>query len=114
MARCDGFPVVLKNMLAADADCVRRRPAAEVWAPIEYAAHVGEAVGWYAGRIRRVLDEDHPQLESFDFDAAAEKGEYLHRSVSEVVADVRTAYREVADIARTVSGNQSCLGQQAG
>ncbi len=105
LARCGDLPMTLQDLLA-EAAWVRRRPAPGVWAPIEYAAHVGKAVHWYVGRIRRVLDEDRPQLEPFDFDAAAEEGEYCGRDIGEVVADVRTACRELADVARSVSANQ--------
>ncbi len=91
---------------SADRHVVQRRPGAEVWSAIEYAAHVGEAVCWYVGRIRRVLKEDLPQLAPFDFDAAAEEGDYHRRSIDEVVADLRTACRALADLARSVSGSQ--------
>jgi hypothetical protein len=99
LARCRDFPMTLQDMLVtADAARVRRRTA-----PIEYAAHIGDAVRWYVGRIRRVLDQDLPQLKPFGFDAAAEEGEYCGCDIGEVVADVRTACRELADIARPVS-----------
>jgi hypothetical protein len=106
-ARSDAFPEIVNDILrSADANLIRRRPAPEVWSPVEYAAHVGEAVRWYVGRIRCVLEEDLPQLESFDFDAAAEAGEYYRRRIDAVVADLRTSCRELADIARSVSASQ--------
>lgn len=98
--RCVSYPGVLADLLkSADGRVVQRRPGAEVWSAIEYAAHVGEAVCWYIGRIRRVLKEDLPQLAPFDFDAAAEGGDYHRRSIDEVVADLRTACRALADLA---------------
>lgn len=105
--RCDGFPRVVEDILgSADSHLIRRRPEPEIWSSIEYAAHVGEAVCWYVARIRCVLDVDFPQLAPFDFDAAAEKGEYRRRSIDVVVADLRTACRELTNIAQSVSGNQ--------
>lgn len=91
---------------STDESFIRRPPGPDVWSPVEYAAHTGEAVRWYVGRIKRVLDEDLPRLEPFDFDAAAEEGEYDRRSVDTVVADLRTSCRQLADIARSVSGSQ--------
>ncbi len=93
-------------MLSADPERIRARVDPHVWSPLEYAAHVGEAVRWYVGRIRCVLDEELPQLAPFDFDAAAEEGEYYRRSIDQVVADLRAACRALADLARSVSSSQ--------
>ena len=46
---------------AADEGMLRSRPSAGVWSPIEYTAHLGEALGWYVARVRRVLYEEAPQ-----------------------------------------------------
>ena len=107
VARCGDFPEALKDVLESAAnERIRARPVPEIWAPIEYAAHVGEALRWYAQRIRRVLDEDFPKLKPFDFDAAADAGEYRRRSVDMVLTDLRGACRELANIARPVSDLQ--------
>jgi hypothetical protein len=103
-ARCEALPIALKELVElAPAGSIRRRPAPRVWAPVEYAAHIGETVSWYARRIERILAEDLPQLEPFDFDAAAEAGAYAQRSINEVVADLAAACQRLASIARTVS-----------
>jgi hypothetical protein len=107
VARCGDFPEAVKDVLESTAnERIRARPVPEIWAPIEYAAHVGEALRWYAQRIRRVLDEDFPKLEPFDFVAAADAGECRRRSVDMVLIDLRAACRELANIARPVSDLQ--------
>ncbi|WP_067976361.1 DinB family protein [Mycolicibacter icosiumassiliensis] len=81
---------------------VRRRPATGTWAPIEYAAHVADAVAWYTQRVERVLQEAAPRLEPFDFDAAAEVQGYCRRNIGTVTTDVSRACAELADLAMRV------------
>lgn len=64
--------------------------------------HLAEAVRWYAGRIRRVLQEEHPQLSPFDFDAAAEAAEYHRFTVDEVIAELRLACGALANLTRSL------------
>ena len=48
---------------ADDPDAVlRTRPAPAVWSALEYAAHLRDAIDFYDHRVRRVLEEDTPQL----------------------------------------------------
>lgn len=119
-ARCDecGFDfeldlVALAERCSTAADAVRvslssgsigERPAAGVWAPIEYAAHLGDAIEWYVDRVHLVLAEDRPQLAPFDFDAVA--GEYARRSRDEVVDAVGSACRRLADVAGSLGASQ--------
>ena len=103
-ARSDALPIVVKELLElAPAGSIRRRPAPGLWAPVEYAAHIGEALNWYARRIERIVADDLPQLEPFDFDAAAEAGAYAQRGIHEVVADLTAACQRLASIVRSVS-----------
>ena len=103
VARCGDFPEVVKDVLESTPDeRIRARPVPS----IQYAAHVGDALCWYAQRIRRVLDEDFPKLEPFDFDAAADSGEYRRRSIDTVLTDLRAACSVLANIARPVSDRQ--------
>lgn len=107
VVRCEAFGRFVDGVLGSgDPEGIRRRPEAGVWSMVEYCAHVGEAVGWYVGRVECVLEEDLPQLAPFDFDAAAEDGQYSQRSIDRVVADVRAACGALAELVRSVSGEQ--------
>jgi DinB superfamily len=102
-ARCAEFPRIVTELLASVTDDrLRRRPAAGTWAPIEYAAHVAEALHWYRRRIQRVRDEDVPQLTPYDFDAAADAGDYRNRAIGEVTADVASACSQLAGLVSTL------------
>ena len=107
LGRCEPFPARLEHLLfSVQADLLRQRPAPDVWSPLEYAAHTGEAVLWYAARIRRVLDEEFAQLEPFDWNTAAELGGYHQRSIDTVVADASLACGALAGLARSLSEEQ--------
>jgi hypothetical protein len=87
-----GLPNRLSRLLAGVRDCdgrLRARPAADVWSPLEYLAHTGDAIAWYAGRISRVLTEDRPALDPFDWDAHTATQRYHERGLAEVLATVR-------------------------
>jgi hypothetical protein len=91
-----GFPNYLSQLLldlgVRDGDGrLRARPAAEVWSPLEYMAHTGDAIAWYAARIARVVNEDRPALESFDWNAHTTAQRYHERHLADVLTNVSGA-----------------------
>lgn len=89
-----GFPDRLSRLLAGlglgdGDDRLRARPGVDVWSPLEYLAHTRDAIGWYAGRINRVVNEDRPTLEPFDWDAHTAAQRYHDRRLDDVLASVR-------------------------
>jgi hypothetical protein len=86
-------------------DVLLRRPDPRTWSPLEYAAHVSEAISWYVARVRRVLSEEVPQLEAFDWDVAARDRNYRGRAVETVTNDLRQACATLAEAAGSIAGN---------
>jgi hypothetical protein len=82
VARIDGIGAASRAALAgllsgSDPDAtLRARPAAGVWSPLEYLAHLRDAVEFYAARIEAVLTSDHPRMAAADFSAMAEDRRY--------------------------------------
>jgi hypothetical protein len=64
----------------------RERPAAGVWSPLEYGAHVRDVNRVFLGRLRAMVDVDDPLFENWDQDAAAVADRYREQ-VPAVVAD---------------------------
>lgn len=96
----------MSGLLHATAlEVLLRRPDPRTWSPLEYAAHVSEAVPWYVARIQRVLRESEPRLTAFDWDLAASEGNYRQRGVETVATDVRRACGELAEVTRSVTGD---------
>ncbi|MEQ8839879.1 MAG: hypothetical protein RIB98_02785 [Acidimicrobiales bacterium] len=56
-------------LASADPAAVRRRPAAEVWSPLEYACHVRDLLPVMAGRVELMRTEDSPDLGWWDHEA---------------------------------------------
>jgi DinB family protein len=87
------FPDRLNRLLLdlglRDDDRLRARQAGGVWSPLEYIAHTGDAIAWYAARINRVLNEDRPVLEPFDWDAHTAGQRYHERRLTDVLGTVR-------------------------
>lgn len=106
-ARCNSFPEAVGQLLSATTrECIRRRRAPHVWSALEYAAHVSEAVRWYTQRVRRVLDEELPHLMPYDFDGAAESGEYNSREIGQVVDELRSVCNALANLAESLDSSQ--------
>lgn len=80
-------------------DVLLRRPNPRTWSPLEYAAHVSEAIPWYVARIQKVLRETDARLTVFDWDLAASEGKYRQRSVETVTTDLRRACAALAELA---------------
>lgn len=71
-------PVVVRALVAGVDDAqLRRRPAPGEWAIIEVVGHLADTEQRALGRVRRMLAEDHPQLEPFDQAALAVRRHYL-------------------------------------
>jgi len=75
----------------ASAEWSRRRPAPAIWSPLEYAAHVRDAVDLARERLALSLAEDDPEYESWDQDAAAVAGRYGEQDPSAVADQVGAA-----------------------
>jgi hypothetical protein len=104
--RCTAFGAAMTTLLHATAhEVLMRRPDTRTWSPLEYAAHVSEAIPWYVARIRKVLRETEPRFAGFDWDLAAREGKYRQRGVESVVADVRRACAELAELACSADGD---------
>jgi hypothetical protein len=104
--RCAAFSTGMSGLLRATApEVLLRRPDPRTWSPLEYAAHVSEAVPWYVARVQKVLREAEPRLTAFDFDLAASEGNYRQRDVGTVTEDLRRACAELAEVARSVTGD---------
>jgi hypothetical protein len=105
-----GAPEAL-TWAATDDDALRRRPTPASWSVVEYTAHVAEALRWYAGRLERVMGEDSPQLDPFDFDAACRDGGYNQRPLAAVQAEVADAASDmVALMARMTAAGWRRVG----
>jgi hypothetical protein len=103
--RCAAFSTGMSGLLhETELDVLLRRPAPRTWSPLEYAAHVSEAIPWYVGRIQKVLREADARLTAFDWDVAASEGKYRQRGVDTVTVDLRRACAALAELARSVTG----------
>jgi hypothetical protein len=83
---------------------VRERPAPDVWSALEYVVHVRDALGFYDDRIRRVVEEDRPQLERFDFGPAA--GKKNEEDPSEAAQAVAAISEQLASRLESLSSEQ--------
>ncbi len=68
---------------------VRERPAATVWSPLEYGAHVRDVLRVFDERVRLMLTEDSPTFANWDQDATAVAERYDEQDPG-VVADELT------------------------
>jgi DinB superfamily len=73
----DEVPALLRDNATAwreiltHAGEVRRRPAPDVWSPLEYACHVRDGCRIYAARLHLMLTQDNPTFPNWDQDATA-------------------------------------------
>jgi hypothetical protein len=75
---------------------LRQRPTPGVWAPIEYAAHVRDALRYHGATINRALTEDGPVLPEPDPDQAARDADYLNEDPPSVLVAIDAQARRLA------------------
>src|SRR5438094_937283 len=71
-----GAPARVSASLDGTEDLVRRRRDPQTWSMLEYAAHLADALDWYADRLERIRSQDRPRFSPFDWDAACEQRRY--------------------------------------
>jgi hypothetical protein len=74
---------ILTQSPAAD-----RRPAPQVWSPLEYGAHVRDVLELFDARLVLMLVEDNPRFSNWDQDEAAVSGDYIRLDPDRVAADI--------------------------
>ena len=85
-------------------DDVDRRPAPDVWSPLEYGCHVRDVHVLFAQRLRAMLDEDEPTFANWDQDATALESDYAGQDASDGgAATLVEAADAVAGIYATVT-----------
>lgn len=83
-----------------------RRPAPEVWSPLEYGCHVRDVCTVFGQRLALVLTEDDPVFANWDQDEAAVEGDYAHQDPAVVAAELTAAAQATATAFDAVAGEQ--------
>ena len=87
-----------------DGPHVGERPDERTWSPLEYACHVRDVHRVYAGRVRRMLDEDDPRYENWDQDATAIEDRYSEQDAVTVAGELDAAGSDLGDVFDSVEG----------
>jgi SAM-dependent methyltransferase len=78
------------------------RPAPHVWSPLEYACHVRDVHRLFAERVRLMLEQDDPDLPSWDQDRTARESRYAEQDPATVDAELVEAAGHAAGVYATV------------
>jgi len=105
-ARLRANAAAWERVLLQPDDVVRRRPADDRWAPLEYACHVRDVCTLYRERLGLMLREDDPLYPNWDQDATAVEGRYLAQDPAAVSRQLRDAAAGLAAAFDGVEGGQ--------
>jgi hypothetical protein len=98
-ANAEHWPAVLARTDAAV------RPSADVWSPVEYAAHVRDVLKLFRYRVALMLRSDDPTFPSWDGDALAIAERYGEQEPAVVAAELQQAAADYAAVLDSVSGD---------
>lgn len=76
---------------------VTERPNDHTWSPLEYAAHVRDALGVFRKRLSLMIERDSPLLADWDQDEAALVGRYNEHDPGTVTAELAQVLERAAD-----------------
>lgn len=75
----------------------RERPRADVWSPLEYAAHVRDVFRIFDERLEAMLTQADPQFANWDQDATAVAEGYGRQDPAVVARELELAGEQVAE-----------------
>ncbi|MBO0898451.1 DinB family protein [Cellulomonas sp. zg-ZUI199] len=81
------------------------RPAADVWSPLEYGAHVRDVMRLFGERVQLMLDHDDPPFDNWDQDATALDDRYDLQDPVVVAEELAAAAAVTADRFDAVGGD---------
>jgi hypothetical protein len=85
---------------------VRRRPAPDVWSPLEYACHVRDVFRLFDTRLGLMLDHDDPRFADWNQDETAIADRYHEQDPDVVAAELASAADAVAASFAAVADDQ--------
>jgi hypothetical protein len=94
------------HILQRPVDELRRRPADDRWAALEYACHVRDVCTLYHARLELMLGENDPLYPNWDQDATAVAERYLEQDPAAVAAQLQAAAATLATAFDGVVGEQ--------
>jgi hypothetical protein len=74
-----------------------RRPAVDVWSPLEYGCHVRDVFCIYDERLERMLEEADPQYANWDQDTTAVDDDYASQDPATVAEELVIAAARLAN-----------------
>jgi hypothetical protein len=97
------------ELIAGHPDAVlRRRPDAQTWSALEYAAHMRDVIALWGGALHVTLTRDDPELPRPDSalaDRTAAEGSYNTQDPSAVVSELSSNSDRMAKKAATIEGD---------
>lgn len=99
-------PTVLRELTKhLDKTQASWRPAFKEWAVVEVVAHMADVDERALARLRRMLNEEHPMLPSFDPEALAEDRGYRDMDLTEEVQRYADSRRAHVDLLASLSAD---------
>jgi hypothetical protein len=85
---------------------VRKRPAPQIWSPLEYACHVRDVFVLYDQRLQLMLTENNPIYQDWDQDQTAVEEHYPEQDPAQVSVELQDAGSALAWRFDQVEGQQ--------
>ncbi|MCW2495674.1 DinB family protein [Jatrophihabitans sp.] len=103
-------PLILHNAAALraalDRPDARRRPAPEVWSPLEYACHVRDVCRVFGARLSLMRGTDNPSFPNWDQDETALAEQYWAQDPVEVAVELDEESARIAADFASVTGDE--------
>jgi hypothetical protein len=107
LALLEATPRILRELLARMPESIVSADLDRGWSPKRVLAHfvdVEDPV--FRDRFHAIVDEDHPLIRSIDPLATLDAGDYLSRSMEELLGDLERSRRETCAWLRTLTDAQ--------
>ncbi len=92
--------IAIENLVAGldQKDATTWRDGGDGWTVVEVLCHLRDFDGYFQHRIALMLDEDNPQLPSYDHDQIALDGKYNYQQLDVVLAELKASRQKFVEL----------------
>ena len=99
-------PAQYRSLAASFSEQALREPFDGGWSPLEVLGHIRDSIAINERRFQRIVDEDEPQIQSWDQEEAAVRAAYNSEDLDQVLDQMASGRGRTIELLRGLDDSQ--------